>query len=163
MKKKDSNDLNSKISKVLITYFKTQFLLILIVSLVIWGILTSLNVPFSLLLAILTGVFSTIPLFGLLVMAFVVSLVAIFDKVVFLTGFHPIFEGLVVLVIYILLNQLIDWVLSPYLISKTTKINPFLLIFSVLLGTVSFGLLGAFLSVPIVLVLKTIWEYKRDN
>lgn len=154
-----SPSLGQKIKKVLINYLLTQLVLMIIVSLAIFGILTLLNVKYAVLLAILTGVLSVIPNYGMIVSSFIVALVAIFDNAVFLPNLPPFVEGLAVILILVILNKLSDTFLAPILLSKQNKINPLLIFFTVILGTLFFGVIGAVLAVPILLVIKTVLDH----
>ena len=121
MKSNSNTSLGSKIKKVLVDYLKTQFILVILVVLIIWGI-----------------------------MALIPDL-------------HPILEVLIVVFSYLILAQLMDLILAPYFLGKSSKINPFLLFFSFLIGMLLFGIIGAFLAIPTVLVTKTIWEHSKHN
>lgn len=156
---KTSLTLVEKIMKVLINYVTTQFVLMVITSLAVWGILSLLKVKYAVILAVLTGVSSAIPNFGIIFSSIVVTLVTIFDGTTFLPSLPPLLEGIIVLAFILLLNKLVDLVLAPFLLSKANKINPLLLIITVILGTALFGIAGAVLSVPLVLVIKTVLEH----
>lgn len=143
MKKVASLTLREKIRKVLINYFTTQFVLMIIVGLTTWGMLTLLNLKYALVLAILTGVLSAIPNFGILVATVVASLVAVFDQVVFLQNTPSIIEGIVVLLIFVLFNKLVDLFLAPFFLGKTNKINPLVVFFGHLIGNYLFWSLGS--------------------
>ncbi len=155
--------LSQKIMDVLVTYAKTQLLLIAVVTLVSLMILSKLGVQFALLLALMTGAASVIPILGMLTAGIIVSLVAIFDASRFLPAIPGVFEGLVILVIYALMNAAIDYFLSPYLIGKSTKVNPLLLLVLVLIGTSVFGMWGALLTIPATLVVKTVGEHYGES
>ena len=159
MKKVASPTLGEKIKKVLINYLTTQFILMVIVGLATWGILTLLNVRYVVLLAILTGVLSAIPNFGILVATVVASLVAVFDQVVFLQNVPSIIEGIVILVIFVLLNKFVDLFLAPFFLGKTNKINPLVVFLVILLGTIFFGVWGAIFAMPVFLIVKTVLEH----
>lgn len=158
MKKVALLTLREKIRKVLINYFTTQFVLMIIVGLTTWGILTLLNLKYALVLAILTGVLSAIPNFGILVATVVASLVAVFDQVVFLQNTSSIIEGIVVLLIFVLLNKLVDLFLAPFFLGKTNNINPLVVFLVTLLGTIFFGIWGAIFAMPVFLIAKTVLE-----
>lgn len=150
--------LSQKIALVLWAYIKTQFLVVAIVTFVSWGMLTLLGVEYPLLLGVVTGSVSIVPILGLVVTALIVACIAIFDSTRFLPG-PAILEGLVVLMLYGALNIGVDYFLSPFLIGKTAKIHPVLLLGALLAGTLVFGFFGAFFSIPALLVIKTIIEH----
>lgn len=147
------------IRTVLVSYAKTQLLLTLIVTVVVWIILSRLGVQFALLLALMTGAASTIPIAGMLTMGIITSLVAIFDTIRFLPALPSIWEGVAIGCTYVFLNVLIDYFLSPYLVGRSVKINPFVLLLCVLIGSSLFGIWGALLTTPVILVVRAINEY----
>lgn len=161
--KPNKRTLPNKIVDVLITYARTYLLLIIVVTLLAWLMLSWLGVRFALLLALITGSLSVVPILGITVAAVIACLVAIFDGVRFLPTSPPLFEGLLVVVIYGILNFAVDYLLSPYLIGKSTNIPPLLLLVLVLMGTWIFGVWGALMTVPVILVIKTIIEDNKQK
>lgn len=162
--KNKSSDLTlrAKIIKVLRDYLVTQFVLMIIVFIAVLAILTMLKVKYALLLAILTGVLSIIPNYGMVVSTIIVAAVASFDNVTFIQNVSNYVEGVAIILILVVLNKIIDTFLSPILLGKTNKISPLTIFIVVMLGTLTFGILGAVLSVPILLVTKTIWEHYKE-
>lgn len=121
LKNNSNSNLSEKIKAVLLLYLKTQFILVLITVLLVWGIM--MLVP----------------------------------------NIHPLYETLIVIFSYIVLSQIMDYLVSPYLIGQRVKVSPLFLILAFVLGVGSMGLIGAFLSIPIALVLKTVWEHYKQN
>ena len=154
-----SKALKLRIKDTLVLYLKTQFVVIVVVTLIAWAVLSYLNIRYSLLLACITGSLAVIPMFGLITGAVITAVVATFDNVRFIANVPEGVEGLAVFGIYILLNFAIDWGLTPFLSAKIVKINPFILFVVVFLGSAVFGLFGTLLAVPLLLVAKTVWEY----
>jgi predicted PurR-regulated permease PerM len=156
-------NLSRKIADTLILYAKTQLLLVVLVTVTSWIILSLLGVQYYQLLAILTGVVSVIPVLGITISAVIVAIVATFDSTRFLPSLPVLLEGFAILVIYGILNITIDYILSPYLTGKITKVHPLLLVVAVVLGSIVFGIPGALFAVPVVLVVKTILDhYNKD-
>lgn len=155
--------LDEKIKKVLRNYFATQFVLMVIVALVSWGVLTLLNVKYAIILSVLTGLLSAIPNFGITIAAVITTLVVVFDKINIWPNSSPVLEGLLVLIIFVLFNKFIDLFLAPLFLGKANKVNPVILFVIVLLGTFFFGIWGAILSVPLFLVMKTVVEHFSDS
>ncbi len=161
VKKQSGYSLPSKIGIALAMYAKTQLMLMVVVTVAIWIILSKLGVQFALLLALMTGSVSVIPIVGITTAAIIASAVAIFDTIRFLPNTSVLLEGLVVLTIYALLNIAVDYFLSPYLIGKSSGIHPYALLFFVLMGTWIFGIWGAFLTVPAILVGRVISDHYK--
>ena len=152
-----------KLSIVLGGYAKTQLFLSVLVAIATWILLSFFHVRFALTLAVFTGVVSIVPVFGLLLSAVIAASVAMFDGADYFPNLPRIFDGLVVLISYGALNVLMDYVLSPFLVGKMIKINAFVLLFVVILGTAMFGMLGALFAVPVLLVIKTVIEHYRES
>jgi predicted PurR-regulated permease PerM len=157
--KQAEKSLSREILLTLAGYVKTQFLVFTIVTASVFFILTALGVRYALLLAVTTGALSAVPVFGMTVAAVLTALVAVFDGARFLSGPHPVFEGVIILIIYFLMNQLIDFILAPYLMGRITRINPLLVLFTVIIGTWVFGIMGAVFSVPALLTVRTILKH----
>jgi predicted PurR-regulated permease PerM len=65
-------------------------------------------------------------------------------------------------VIFWLLYRLVqDYILSPYLMSKGVRLNPMLVLFGVLAGDQIAGVLGMFLSVPLLAILRVLFVRLR--
>ncbi len=155
--------LGQKIKKVLIGYLTSQFILMSATTLIVWGILVLLKVKFAVILAVLTGVLSLVPNYGIVIASLIVGLVAIFDKVRFLPSTPEFVEGLVLILILLVVNKLTDLIMSPIIVGKIGKTNPLVLLIIVLLGTILFGVVGAILATPVFLVIKTVWEDLRSR
>ncbi len=149
--------LSQKIIYTLESYLKTQFVILIVVGVVTGILLTKLGVQFPFILAFATGALSIVPIFGITIAAILVSLVAIFDSIRFLPTMPAVIEGVAVIAIYGVLNMVMDYFVSPYLVGKSLGVHPVILLIAVVIGTVIFGIWGAILSVPILLVAKTIW------
>lgn len=57
-------------------------------------------------------------------------------------------------VIVILLQQIDANIINPKIVGDSLKISPLLVIFAVTIGGAYFGILGMFLAVPVVAVIK---------
>lgn len=151
-----------EIKIVLINYLKTQFVLMLIVTALVFWALSLLGVKYAVILAFGTGALSVVPFFGMTIASIIAGLVAIFDQVVFLPNMPSYVEGLVILLIFFILNKFVDLLLMPLFLGKTNKINPVILILVVFLGTAIFGIVGAFLAIPALLIIRTTWKHLRS-
>jgi predicted PurR-regulated permease PerM len=150
-----------KIKRVLIAYLKTQFIVMVVVASTVWIMLSVIGVRYPLLLGLMTGALATIPTLGMLVSAIIAALVATFDNIRFLPKAPAILEGVVILGAFLLLNLVVDYVLSPYITGKITKVHPLVTLFAVLVGSALFGIIGAFLAVPVLLIVLTVWKHYK--
>ncbi|MFT3699625.1 MAG: AI-2E family transporter [Kofleriaceae bacterium] len=117
--------------------------------------LTIFGVKYSLILSIVAGAMSLIPIFGSILSSVPIVIVALVsgDEGV------DIFRG-VVMVLWIVGIHLIEAnVLNPKIIGTAAKIHPVLVIFALFLGEASYGLVGALLAVPLLSAIQVIFMY----
>lgn len=120
---------------------------------VIVGIITSIamvimKVEYAGLLGFMIGLFNLIPYFGAIVACIIAILVTVF------TG--GIFKAIWLAAVIILLQQIDANIINPRIIGASLKVSPILVIFAVTVGGAYFNVLGMFLGVPIVAVIKII-------
>src|ERR1700722_4847178 len=110
--------------------------------------------PYSVLLAGVAALGEFIPVVGPAGAGLVVVLVSS------LSGYNHVF----LYVIFWLLFRLVqDYVVSPYLMSKGVQLNPMLVLFGVLAGDQIAGVLGMFLSVPLIAILRVVFVRLRRS
>lgn len=118
---------------------------------VIIGILASIamsiiGVKYGILLGCFIGLFNIIPYFGAII-AIAVSVI-----ITLLTG--GIEQALIMAVTVIILQQIDSNIINPKILGEGLKISPILVIFAVTVGGEFFGVLGMFLAVPIIAIIK---------
>ena len=65
---------------------------------------------------------------------------------------------IIVIIVVIILQQIDANIINPKIIGKSLKISPLLVIFAVTVGGAYFGILGMFLAVPVIGVVKILVE-----
>lgn len=118
---------------------------------IVVGIITSigmsiLGVKYAVLLGFMIGLFNMIPYFGAIIAVIVATLITI------LTG--GIAQAVTMVIVVTILQQIDANIINPKIMSNSLKISPLLVIFAVTMGGAYFGVLGMFLAVPIIAVLK---------
>lgn len=114
-----------------------------------------LDVPLALPLTVLIFFAGFIPVVGAVstgILATLVTLVA-----------HGWVTALVVLGIVLVVQQVESNVLQPFLVGKTLKLHPAVVLGSVTVGGTVFGIVGAFLAVPTTAVGIVVLRYLRDQ
>ncbi|MDE0573787.1 AI-2E family transporter [Demequina sp. B12] len=101
-----------------------------------------LGVPLALPIGILVFLFSFIPMFGATLSGAIASLVALVDG-----GWTT---ALIMLGIVLLVQQLEGNVLYPWLFGKALSLHPLVVLLTISAGTLTLGLVGAIIAVPIV-------------
>ena len=99
-----------------------------------------LGVPSPFVLALFVAVADLIPLVGATIGAIVASLAAFF---------HSPTAGIIAVVFFIVYQQIENSVLYPAIMAKRVRINPLVVLLSVLLSVAIFGFVGALLAVPV--------------
>jgi predicted PurR-regulated permease PerM len=105
--------------------------------------------PYAFALGAIAGLLEFIPFVGPLVTVLLILGMAI------LTGYT---HWVVVLVFLILWRGIQDYVTSPYLMGRGLELHPLAVICGVLVGGEIAGVVGLFLSVPIMAGLRIIWK-----
>lgn len=124
------------------SWFRGQLIIALILVVLTYIGLSLISVPYAFLLSLLAGLFGLVP-YGI----FIALIPAI--------GFGFIGGGLrsaiLVVVMYMLIQQLLDYVLQPIILKKLTGIPSLLVILSVIFGAKLFGVYGLLIAVPMAL------------
>jgi predicted PurR-regulated permease PerM len=120
-------------------YVTGNFLTSLIAAVETSLLLFILGVPFAIPLGLLVGFLDLIPLVGATMGAIVVALVALF---------HSLTAAVIVIVFFILYQQVENHILQPIVYSKTVQVSPLLVLISILLGAALAGILGALVAIP---------------
>ena len=81
---------------------------------------------------------------------------------------HSTTAGVIALVFFVVYQQFENSVLQTAVMSRTVKVNPLVILLSVLLGVELFGLTGAMLAIPLAgslqVMVKAVWkETRRDR
>lgn len=139
----------AEIEPVLGHYVRGLLMVFLYTSLAAWvGIQFLLGLPHAVLLALLTGLLELVPVVGPVVSATMVGLVALERGSV---GMLVAAVGLC-----IGLRLSIDQVIGPLVLGRAVTLHPAVILFSLLCGGVLYGLLGAFLAIPVAASIKVI-------
>jgi len=117
-------------------------------------LLLILGVPYAFALGLLVAILDLIPLAGATLAAIIVSSVAFLDGTL---------NGIIVLVFFVLYQQLENHVLQPLVYSRTVQMSPLAILISVLIGAELAGVVGALAAIPVagtlqVLVLAALEE-----
>ncbi|MDP3949000.1 MAG: AI-2E family transporter [bacterium] len=136
-------------------WFRTQFLLSLIVGLVVWAALGFLGVPYAPILGLIAGILELVPFVGPIIAGAVSVLVAISISTTL---------AIYTLITFLVIQQFESNVLVPLLMRRAAGLHPVLVIVSILMGIEIGGFLGAVVAVPVAAVFQEIAEnWDRDK
>jgi predicted PurR-regulated permease PerM len=128
------------------------------------GILTYIglmvfDVKYELILAVIAALMSLIPIFGALLSTVPIVLAALVSADVGIDIARAIFITLWIIGIHFIEANL----LNPKIIGSAAKIHPVLVIFALVLGEHSYGLVGALLAVPVASIVQVFFLYFRKK
>lgn len=130
-----------------------QAIISLIVGALVFIVLSFLRVESALILAILAGVFNIVPIAGSLAAGLIAFLVAIQQ------GFAI---GIYTLVLFVIVQQLEAYVLSPAIQRKAIGLSPIMIIFSLLVGVRVAGFWGFIIAIPLAAAVSEIYiDFER--
>lgn len=130
-------------------YVRGQLVIAAFVGLVVAIGLSMLHIPSALAIGFLAGVFNIIPYLGPIIGAAPAMLLAAPSGVV---------KVLLVILVFVVANQVEGSFLSPLVLSKTTDLHPITVLLSILIGSALLGFAGALIAVPLVALGKLMIE-----
>ena len=110
--------------------------------------------PNALLLGFLAAIAGLIPYFGGIINNVVAAITAfVISPTLFIWT----------LVIFFLLSSLDGYVINPLVYGKTNKVHPLVVILSVFMGGILWGVLGIILSLPIAIIIITTYKFFEED
>jgi len=126
-------------------YVTGNLLTSLIAGLAVAAMLTIVGVPYAVPLGILVGILDLLPMVGATLASVAVIAVALFSSVT---------AAVVMLVFFVIYQQLENHILQPLVYGKTVQISPLVVLIAVLLGAALDGMLGAIVAIPLAASLQ---------
>ncbi len=117
--------------------------------------LAILGVPLVIPLMLLTFLAAFVPLIGAFSAGLAAVLIALVDG--------GVVTALIVLGLVIAVQQVEGHLLYPIIMGRTIHIHPIAVIIALAIGGITAGIIGVFISVPIVTVAATAVAYMREN
>ena len=137
----------SHVEKRLGAWVLGEFFLMLCIGVFVYIGLYFLHVDFALPLAIIAGILEIVPIIGPILSAVPAVLVAF--------SVSP-FLALLVVVLFIVVQQLENNLIVPLVMKKSVGLAPLVTMLALMIGARFAGVIGAMLSVPILLVVQVI-------
>ena len=130
-------------------YLRGQILLMLIVGIVFTIAWTIIGLPGALVLGVIAGLFTLVPDVGPFFAAALAMLVALLQG----SRWIPLSNTwvmLIVLATYLVLINIKNLWLRPFILGRSVNMNEGLILISILIATILSGILGALLVVPVL-------------
>lgn len=141
----------SDMNQMLADFIRAQLTLAALSWVVYTSFLGATRVPYALMLGTAGGLLEFIPVVGPLVAA------ALIIGVALLTGAHWV----IVLIFLVAWRLVQDYVVTPRIMGKSMELHPLAAIFGVLAGAEIAGVLGVYLSIPVMASLRIVWRRWR--
>ena len=110
-------------------------------------VLLVLGVPYAVALGLLVAILDLIPLAGATIAAIIVVSI----------GFiHSVPAGIVLLVFFVVYQQIENHVLQPIVYSRTVQLSPLVILIAILIGAHLAGVLGALAAIPVAGTLQVL-------
>ena len=155
------SDVAGEVNRSVTGYMLGNFATSLIAGFVVLVTLMALGVPFPFLLALWVALVDFLPMIGGALAGIPVVLFAFTQSVS---------AGIVTLVVFLIYTQVENHVLNPVIMSRTVRINPLIVLISILVGAsignwiggIFGGFVAALLSIPaagaVQVILKAVWQ-----
>lgn len=114
-----------------------------------WILLEILGLPYPVVLAVVVGLLGLIPLVGATLGATIVAVVAVVQDPTL---------ALVVVVYYVVYQQLENYVIVPRIMKRTVSVPGAVTVVSVLVGGTLLGVLGALIAIPVAAGMLLLYE-----
>lgn len=131
-----------------------QILLCVIIGVVSWVGLTLIGVPYAVVLALIAGIMEAVPNVGPLIAAVPAVIVA---------ALYSPWQALLVAILYLLIQQLENYVIVPRVMSKAVELHPLAVLLALMVGGELMGVLGAVLAVPVTAAVSVIVDEIRSE
>ena len=131
-------------------FIASQFLDAVIVGILVSIALTIMGVKYAPVLGAFIGLFNMIPYFGAIIACIISAVITL------ITG--GLSQTIWMIIVVIILQQIDANIINPKIVGKSLKISPLLVIFAVTVGGAFFGVLGMFLAVPVIAIVKILVE-----
>ncbi len=139
-------------------WIRGQLVLVVVMSVASYIALSILGIHFALFIAIATGFLETIPYLGPYSAGGLAVFVALVQPQTNF-GWSNVTMAVVVAVVYTTLRHLEDYLIVPYVMGKSVHLHPMLVLFAAFAGSSVAGVLGLFLAVPVIAIVKLILEF----
>lgn len=135
----------TKIQEKMGAWLQGQLLLCLIIGVVSFIGLKILGVKFALVLALIAGITEFIPVAGPIIGAI---------PAIFLAFFQSPIKAFLVIILYIVVQQLENHIIVPKVMQRSVGLNPIIVIIAMLIGAKLAGILGMILAVPVATIVS---------
>ena len=137
-------------NEIFFKFIASQFLDAVVVGILVTIAMSIMGIKYAPLLGFFIGLFNMIPFVGAIIAVGVSAIITL------ITG--GLSQAIWMLIVTIILQQIDANIINPKIVGKSLKISPILVLFAVTIGGAYFGILGMFLAVPVIAIIKILIE-----
>jgi predicted PurR-regulated permease PerM len=145
-------DVLHDLNQMLAQFIRAQLTLAAFSFIAYSSVLGAMRVPYALMLGTVGGALEFVPVVGPLVAGVAMTVVAI------LTGYQ---HWLLLILFFGIWRALQDYVISPRIMGASVELHPLAALFGILAGGEIAGVLGVYLSIPVMASLRIVWRRWR--
>jgi predicted PurR-regulated permease PerM len=156
------NELYQRIRRIWMNYLRGQLLLMAIVGVTFTIAWTAIGIPGALVLGVVAGFLTLIPDVGPFLAAGLAIGVALLEGSNW--SWMPestLIVAIIALAVYLILIAIKNFWLRPFIMGRSVHMHEALVLISIILSTILWGILGALLVVPVLASLGVILDYLR--
>ena len=143
-------DLSKNIGQAVGGYLKGQLIIAAFVGIFIGVVLSIAGVPSAPAIGFIAGAFNVVPYLGVVI--------GIAPALLLAASAGGIVKIIVVVVAFVVANQVEGHILSPMVLGRTTNLHPVTVIIAILVGLTLMGIVGALLAVPLAALGKLLLQ-----
>lgn len=135
-------------------YIRSLFMIMIIKVIEYCAVYALLGHPDWMILGLLTGVSLIVPYVG----PTVANAIGIVTSLTL-----SIHQTMLLIVIIFVLSNIDEYVITPFVHSKNTKVKPLWALFAIFMGGVLFGIIGIIIAIPVYLVFRILLRQERGE
>ena len=152
--RKKIEKISSELARISGKYIRGNLLISVICASIIFIGLLLLKIPYAVPLAIFAGILDLLPMAG--------GTIGAIPAVVIAFTISPL-TGLLTLLLFIVYQQTENAILAPNIYREVLHLIPFLSFVAVIIGSLLFGVAGAFLALPVAAAIPSILHYFKPG
>lgn len=145
------HDIIEQVQYIIRRYIIGLIIEMTIVSLIICLTFWALGIKYAILLGLITGLFNIVPYIGILT-ALVISTLITFATAT------AVSKVILVIITFFIMHLIDANILMPLVVASKVRINALITVLGVIIGERIWGIPGMFLSIPVIAVLKIIFD-----
>jgi predicted PurR-regulated permease PerM len=143
------SDTMDEMNQMLGGFIRSQLLLAALAMVVITVVISLMGVPYAFAVGPAAGALEFIPVVGPIIG------IALILGVGFFSGYHHLLAVLLFLLVW---RGIQDYISSPRILGRQLALHPLLVLFGVFAGGEVAGVIGVFLSIPVLASLRILWH-----